>query len=182
MKKLIAFSLIFVLLLSALASCGQKADKNFSDTAKDAYLKRPYQTMVAGSSVSYNTVNAEIDLIRADDTFGVWLAVVNEQYLVLYGMKIQNNTYCASGNVALYDLETLQQEPNDLEATLRIYDSFPFGENKVARVRAVPAAWISAEVKAADTKNGVTSLDYDVTYLEKHIKLTVSYYIENATS
>lgn len=182
MKRLISLICVALFVLSALAGCGQKADKNFSDTPKDAYLKRPYQSMSASGSVSYDTVNAEVGLIRVDDAFGVWLAVVNEQYLVLYGMKIQNDTYCASGNVALYDLETLQQEPNDLEATLRIYDSFPFGENKVARVRAVPAAWISAEVKAADTKNGVTSLDYDVTYLDKQIKLTVSYYIENATS
>ena len=182
MKRFISVAMAVIIVLLMLTACGQKADKNFSDTPKDAYLKRPYQTMVAGSSVSYNTVNAEIGLIRADDAFGVWLAVVNEQNLLLCGMKIQNDTYCASGNVALYDLETLQQESNDLEATLRIYDSFPFGENKVARVRAVPAAWISAEAKAADTANGITHIDYDVTYLDKQVKLTVSYYIENATS
>ena len=182
MKRLIPLACVIMILLSALAGCNQKTDPNFSDTTKDAYLKRPYQSIAVGDSVSYTTINKEIGLIRADDTFGVWLAVVNEQNLLLCGMKIQNNTYCASGNMALHDLEMLQQEPSDLEAILRIYDSFPFDESKVIRVRAVPTTWISAENRATDTASGVTYLDYDVSYLNKPIKLTVSYYIESVVS
>lgn len=169
MKKI---AVLFFSALLLLFSCAKEQEVYF-DTVSEAYLKAPYYSV--SENTYYDTVTAEVGLVSVSDRFGIWLAVVNEEMLLVQGVVVQDAKYGLGENNELYAIQNLQEAGAQISPEELIYSGYTVSKALTLYFKVVPRAALLEEARNADGRL-YTYTDLDIPYKGGTVPVTAIYY------